>query len=95
MSERKVLTRKITKAMLKKQKKGTKSYLREKEWAENFLKDEDVLKSKKEKGKVAFRLDARTVVYIPADASDEYKDGLKKRYSVDGHVEQVMEKFKI
>ena len=74
--------------------KGIKKIIKERQWAENFLKEEKVIVSREEKNKVPFRVDARTIIYIPADSTEEYKKALRGKYSIDGHVDHVIEKFK-
>jgi len=99
--EKRRLKSRIKKAVLQKIAKetpknirGIKKIIKERQWAENFLKEEKVIVSREEKNKVPFRVDARTIIYIPADSTDEYKKALREKYSIDAHVDQVLEKFK-
>ena len=74
--------------------RGGKNYLKEKAFAERFLKDEKPVKVKKMKNKVAYRVDPRTVVMIDKDATPEYKEALKAKYAVERHADDVMQGFK-
>ena len=75
--------------------KGAKQYKKELKYAELILKDDEPVKLKIDKNKVPFRVDARTVIFIDKDASEEYKTALRNRYAIDIYVDTVCEQYKI
>jgi hypothetical protein len=90
----------VRKALISKRKgkvdvRGVKSYKKEKKWSDDFMANPDPIIIKIDKDKVPFRVDARTLILIDKNATDEYKQSLKNKYAIDKYVDEIVELVRI